>query len=199
MTDSPSFSLRPKLFRERKQDVPGPGAYNPLSQEKAPQWGLGTSNKSAGFGLQGSDIGNPGPGTYGDWKSETGPKYRFGHANVIVDIGTCSSMKEPLNKIIGTLLYRKNVIVIIHAAKKRGIEKALQMAEIAQKRIPGLEQIDEKYFDTFDGINKIQIQLSCTVKLDSDHKGYKQGKNFTYDDNTMDLSDEEEEKIVHEK
>ena len=48
-------------------------------------------------------------------------------------------MKDALNKIIGTLLYRNYVIVSIVAKSDHGIDKAFKMAEIVQDRVWDLQ------------------------------------------------------------
>ena len=41
-------------------------------------------------------------------------------------------MHEPLRKIIGALYYEDFIVVRIKGERKRGIEKALKMADIVQ-------------------------------------------------------------------
>ena len=73
----PSFSLSPKNFTEKKKEVPGPGAYDPVSMERVPKWGMGTSTKEAGSFLSNAQK-SPGPGAYEHRVKDTGPKWGFG-------------------------------------------------------------------------------------------------------------------------
>ena len=50
------------------------------------------------------------------------------------------------------------------------------MADIAQKRVWGLERVNKMYYDSTNCCHSIIIGLSCTVSLSESHPGYEASK-----------------------